>query len=100
KPLVVLFDWQTGKAKQLRPRENFQGTTWGVVFHPTGFLVGVGAGNGGALWFWKPDQAQDFFTLKLPTNARDVDLHRDGQRLTVAFADGAVRVYDMAPKKP
>jgi WD40 repeat protein len=99
KPLIVQFDWQTGKQKLLqRPRENFQGTMWAVAFHPAGFVVGAGGGNGGFLWFWKPDQAQDFFALKLPTNARDLDLHPDGRRLAVACADGALRVYDMGPK--
>jgi WD40 repeat protein len=95
-PLIVLFDWMTGKQKQLlRPKVNFQGTAWGVVIHPAGFIAGVGGGNGGVLWFWKPDNAQDFFNLKLPNNARDLDLHPDGRRLAVAFADGAVRVYSM-----
>jgi WD40 repeat protein len=99
KPLVVLFDWQAGKQKLLlRPKEAFQGTVWGVAFHPAGFLAAVGGGNGGALWFFKPDQAPDFFTLKLPNNARDLDLHPDGLRLAVPFFDGVVRVYEMTPK--
>ncbi len=99
KPLIVQLDWQTGKQKLLqRPRENFQGTMWGVAFHPAGYVIGVGAGNGGVLWFWKTDQAQDFFALKLPINARDLDLHPDGRRLAVAGADGAVRLFDMGPK--
>jgi WD40 repeat protein len=99
KPLIVLFDWKSGKCtQQLRPKEAFQGMVWGVAFHPTGLVVGAGGGNGGALWFWKPDQPQSFFTLKLPTNARDLDLHPDGKRLAVPFIDGAVRVYDMTPK--
>jgi WD40 repeat protein len=98
KPLVVLFDWASGKQKLLlRPRENFQGTAWGTFIHPSGFVAGVGGGNGGVLWFWKPAKAQDFFALKLPDNGRDLDLHPDGHRLAVAFAGGAVRVYDMAP---
>ncbi len=100
KPLVVLFDWLTGKRRQaLIPKEGFQGTAWGVAFHPLGFIVGAGGGSGGALWFWKPDQAQAFHTVKLPTNARDVSLHPDGERLAVPFADGAVRVYRMAAKQ-
>jgi WD40 repeat protein len=98
-PLVVLFDWPTGKVKQLlRPQTAFQGTAWGVGFHPTGHVISAGGGNGGALWFWKPEQAVTCHTLGLPTNARDLDLHPDGRRLAVAFADGAVRLYDMAPK--
>lgn len=99
KPAVVLFDWQTGQRKQLlRPKEDFQGTAWGVVFHPDGFLAGVGGGNGGAVWFWKPDQAQSFFAVKLAVNGRDLALHPDGQRLAVACADGAVRIFDLTPK--
>jgi hypothetical protein len=95
-PLVVLFDWASGKQKQLlQPKAKFQGTAWGVVIHPDGFIAGVGGGNGGMLWFWKPDNAQDFVNLKLPNNARDLDLHPDGRRLAVAFFDGAVRTYGM-----
>ena len=95
-PLIVLFDYKSGKVKQqLRPKTPFQGTAWGVVIHPQGFLAGVGGGNGGMLWFWKTDTAQDFFSLKLPNNARDLDLHPYGRRLAVAFFDGAVRTYSM-----
>lgn len=101
KPAVVLFDWQSGKRKQLLvPKEAFQGTAWGVAFHPSGFIIGAGGGNGGALWFWKPEEAQPFFTLKLPANARDLDLHPDGERLAIASADGALRLYDLTPKTP
>jgi WD40 repeat protein len=99
KPAIVLFEWESGKQRfLLRPRENFQGTAWGVGFHPAGYVIGVGGGNGGALWFWKPDAAADVFALKFPNNARDLDLHPDGKRLAVAFADGAVRLYDISPK--
>jgi WD40 repeat protein len=98
-PLVVLFDFATGKHRQmLRPRVNFMGTAWGVAFHPAGFILGVGGGNGGALWAWRPDQPLATFTLPLPNNARDLSLHPDGRRLAVAFFDGAARVYDMGPK--
>ncbi len=99
KPVVVLFDWQSGKIKHLlRPRQAFQGTAWGVAFHPAGYVVGVGGGSGGALWYWKPDGPADIFTLKLPNNARDVDLHPDGKRLAIPFFDGAVRIYDLSKK--
>ncbi len=43
-PLVVLFDWATGKQKQLlRPKANFQGTAWGVRLHPAGFIAASAA---------------------------------------------------------
>jgi WD40 repeat protein len=93
-PLVVLFDWAAGKPRQLlRPKTPLQGTAWGVAMHPQGFIAGVGGGAGGALWIWKPDNALAFFTLGLPANGRDLDLHPDGRRLAVACADGAVRLY-------
>jgi WD40 repeat protein len=99
KPVVVLFDTNSGKhVRLLRPKAEFQGTCWGVVFHPDGFVAGAGGGNGGVLWFWKPGEAQAFHTLALPNNARDLDLHPDGTRLAVPFFDGAVRVYDLTPK--
>ena len=88
-----------GPRKQLlRPKEEFQGTVWGLAFHPAGFLVGAGAGSGGLLWFWKPDKPESFFTFKLPNNARDLALHPDGTRLAVACFDNAARLYTMAPK--
>jgi WD40 repeat protein len=95
-PLVVLLDWQSGKHRQLlRPKAAFQGTGWGVVVHPAGFVLAVAGGNGGMLYAWRPEASPDFFALKLPANARDLDLHPDGRRLAVAFHDGAVRVYAM-----
>lgn len=99
KPIVVLYEWAGGKPlPALRPKEAFQGTAWGLIFHPDGFVAAVGGGNGGALWFWKPDQPSSFFTLKLPNNARDLDLHPDGLRLAIPYFDGAVRLYAMAAK--
>jgi WD40 repeat protein len=96
-PAVVLFNWQNGQRQQvLRPQAAFQGTAWGVDFHPSGFLAGAGAGNGGALWFWRPDQANSFHTVALPNNARDLHLHPDGRRLAIPFFDSMVRIYEMA----
>ncbi len=98
-PLVVLFDWATGKVKQLlKPREAFQGTAWGTFIHASGFIAAAAGGNGGMLWYWKPDAPTDFFAFKLPDNARDLAPHPDGRRLAVAFAGSAVRVYDLGPK--
>ncbi len=95
-PAVVLFDWQTGQRRQLlRPRQSFRGTAWGVRFHPNGFLASAGGGSGGAMWFWRPDQAQSFATVRLPNNARDLDLHADGFRFAIPFYDRILRIYDL-----
>lgn len=93
---IVLFDWRTGQRRHLlRPQTAFQGTAWGVAFHPSGHLLGVGGGSGGALWFWRTDQAASIHTVALPNNARDLSLTPDGRRAAIAFFDGAVRVYDL-----
>jgi WD40 repeat protein len=98
--VVVLFDWATGERKQvLRPQDNFQGVAWSVAFHSAGFIIAVAGGqHGGALWFFKPDEPNPFFTFKLPAGARDLAIHPDGRRLAIAHADGALRLYDMSPK--
>jgi WD40 repeat protein len=97
KPIIVLFDWRNGNRTLLRPAANFQGTMWGVGFHPSGFIAGAAGGSGGSLWFWRPNQPASFHTVALPNNARDLHLHPDGRRLAIPFFDGAVRIYDMAP---
>jgi WD40 repeat protein len=98
-PLVVLFDWGSGKTKtQLKPKEAFQGTAWGVAFGPHGRILGVAGGNGGMLYAWKPEEANAVFALKLASNARDLSLHPDGRRLAVPFENGMIRLYDMGPK--
>lgn len=100
KPLAVVFDWKTGKTVQsLKPKEAFQGTLWGVAFHPDGFVVGAGGGSGGALWFWKTEEPLAFHTIKQTNNARDLDLHPDGTRLAVPYYDGVLRIYDMTEAK-
>jgi WD40 repeat protein len=101
KPLVVLFDVAAGQRKHLlKPKEAFQGTAWGSAFHIAGFVIGVGGGNGGALWFWDQQTGECVATIKLPNNSRDLSLHPDGIRLAIPFFDGAVRIYDMSPNPP
>jgi WD40 repeat protein len=96
KPAVVLFDWNTGQRREvLRPAANFQGTAWGVDFHPSGLVLAAGGGSGGAFWFWRPEQSASIHAVILPANARDLHLHPDGRRLAVACFDGAVRVYEI-----
>lgn len=99
-PLVVLFDWATGKEKlRLKPKAAFQGTAWGVAFHPDGFLLGVGGGNGGVLWAWNLESPQAFVQLALANNARDIALHPDGRQVAVPCYDGVLRVYELGKKK-
>lgn len=95
-PCVLTFNWSTGALiKNHRPRQAFQGTAWGVTYHPDGFIMAAGGGNGGAMWFWRPNEEQSFHHMTLPNNARDLDLHPQGRLLAIPFHDRFVRIYDM-----
>ena len=94
-PLVVLFDWKAGTSKQLKPKEAFQGTMWGVAFHPAGYVIAAGGGSGGRIWFWKGDELVSSHMVSVAASARDMALHPSGQRLAVAGGNGSAIVYAM-----
>jgi WD40 repeat protein len=96
-PAVVLFNWQTGqRAQVLRVQPAFQGTAWGVVFHPHNFIIGAGAGNGGGIWFWRPSAENSIQSITVPNNARDLAIHPDNRRLAVPCFDGVLRIYGLS----
>ena len=96
-PAVVLFNWQTGQRSQvLRVQPAFQGTAWGVVFHPHGFVIGAGAGAGGGIWFWRPTEANSIHNVAVPNNARDLAMHPNQRRVALPCFDGAVRIYELS----
>jgi WD40 repeat protein len=94
-PLVVAIDWAGGKPRLLKPKDAFQGTAWGVAFHPAGYVVALGGGNGGQVWFWKGDETVGAHVVKLPAAGRDLALHPAGDRFAVALASGTVQVYTL-----
>jgi len=96
-PAIVLFNWQTGqRAQVLRVLPAFQGTAWGVVIHPQGYVIAAGGGGGGGLWFWRPNVENSIQNIPVPTNARDLALHPDGRRLAVPCFDGVLRLYELS----
>lgn len=96
-PAIVLFNWQTAQRSQvLRVNPAFQGTAWGVAFHPSGFVLGAGAGNGGGLWFWRPTEANSIHNVAVPNNARDLAMTPDQRRVAVPCFDGVVRIYELS----
>jgi WD40 repeat protein len=95
-PAVVLFDWKDGKSKLLKTKDAFQGTAWGVAFHPAGFVMAAGGGQGGGAWFWKDDVASIHF-VKLPSGARDMDLAAGGARFACAGSNGTAYIYTFTP---
>jgi len=83
-PLVLVFDWSTGKeTQQLKLANKSDGPINGVRFLSDGTVVGYGETQNGAgteLAFWKPDKSEPFHSVK-GQSAYDLDVHPDGLRL-------------------
>ncbi len=98
-PVVVRFEWATGKIAATHATPGVQGIAWGAAEHADGFVVaGCGGGSGGYLVFWKPNEAKPFHKVKLRDTVRGFDIHPDGLRLATAHYDRHVRLSIMAPK--
>ncbi len=99
-PIVSQIDWAEGKEVIGHlSKAGIQGTTWGLMPHPEGFLIGATGGQGGGhLFFWKLDQKDEFHSLNLGNTARDMSLHPDGLQIATAHFDKNLRLSLMAPK--
>jgi WD40 repeat protein len=98
-PSVVVFDWAGGKQTiEHLSKGKIKGVAWGVAVHPDGTTIACVGGSGGYLLFWKPDGKEEFHQLKLPSDARDLDLHSDSLHLATAHYDSHLRIHKMAPK--
>jgi WD40 repeat protein len=94
-PIVVQFDWKDGKPKQLKPKEAYQGTGWGVAIHPAGFTVAAGGAANGRIWFWTGDE--NVHKVDVPVNCHDMAIHPSGTAIAIAGHAGAALVYTMLP---
>jgi WD40 repeat protein len=99
-PLVVVFDSEKGEQpQQFASQAKFRAPVTGLRFHRDGFLIGACGGlDGGHLLFWKLDAPHEFFDLKLPDTARDMDMHPDQLRLATPHADKSLRLWQMTAK--
>lgn len=98
-PSVIVYDWETGEPLvEHLSKGKLRGTAWGVVLHPDDLTIGCVGGNGGHLLFWKPEELEDSHRLKLPSDARDLDLAPDGISLATAHFDGKLRIHRMEAK--
>ncbi|MCA9073902.1 MAG: WD40 repeat domain-containing protein [Planctomycetaceae bacterium] len=100
KPLVLLFDWETQEVTQKHTTDGVErGVIWRMRWLSDGSLMGVTSGkNEGVLLFWKPDAAGDYHRFKMPSNARDMDLHPDGIHVATAHFDSHVRITRLTAK--
>ena len=98
-PLIVLFDWATGKKIRGQPADGVKGIGWQVEFLADGNEVCVSGGSGGGyLLFFAPGTDKPFHKLKLPDTARDMSLHPAGLLVATAHFDGHIRVSRMSAK--
>ncbi len=99
-PLITQIEWETGKELvEHGSKAKIQGTAWGVVPHPAGFLIGATGGQGGGhLFFWKFDQKDEFHSFNLGSQARDMSVHPDGLQIATAHFDKNLRISLMAAK--
>jgi len=101
-PLVCLFDLASDKPEPVR-QQIAEGITGGVIWRlcwlSDGSLMGLtGGSSGGFLLFWKSDADKDYHRFKLPTLAREMDLHPDGLQVATAHYDRHVRITKLAAK--
>ncbi|HEX3147352.1 MAG TPA: WD40 repeat domain-containing protein [Gemmataceae bacterium] len=92
-PIVVQFDWKDGKPKQLKPKEAYQGTGWGVALHPAGFTIAAGGAANGRIWFWVGDE--NVHKVDVPVNCHDMAVHPSGTALAIAGHNGTAIIYTM-----
>lgn len=93
--IVALIDMADGKVVvQYAPTEKVRGTAWGITHHPDGFWIGLaGGGSGGWFYFWRGEEADEFFKYKLKNDGRGMSISPDATRLAVAHADQHLRIY-------
>jgi WD40 repeat protein len=99
-PAVQVFDFTTCEKKPLvTSKAKLKGVVSGIRYHRDGFIaVATYGADGGQLLFLKPEGPNEFFALKLPDVARDLDLHPDQARLATPHADHTLRLWKMTAK--
>lgn len=86
-PLVLLFDWATGRLRHSRTiGKESDGFVHDVALHPDGFVMGVTSGQPGSgqLFFQGHEDVAPFFLATHMANCHSLSMHPDGGRLVVA----------------
>ena len=96
-PAVLLYEWQSGKAKQLKPKDAFQGTAWGIAFCNESTLIAAGGGSQGRIWVWNYQDESNVLTVNIPVLVRDLCFHNESRLLAIACSDGSARIFRLNP---
>lgn len=99
-PLVMRFKLETG---ELLKSHVCDGITGGVIWRlftlADDTTVAVcGGSSGGFLLFFRQDQEKEIFRFKLPSLARDMDVHAASERVCTIHYDQHLRITHLHPK--
>ena len=86
-PVLLLFDWTTGKLKAtLKGANDNEGFALDAHFHADGFVMAVTSGQPGQgkFFFQRPEDAQPFFITTKMANCHALAVHPNGRRLAIS----------------
>ncbi len=99
-PLVLRLNWSDGVLKKSHACDGITGgLVWRVQWLLDGTAVGVSGGStGGILLFFNDTQEKEIHRFKLPTLARDMDIHLESNMVATAHYDNHLRISGMFAK--
>ena len=100
-PLVLRLNWSDGVLKKSHSCEGITGgLVWRVQWLVDGTAVGVSGGStGGFLLFFNDSQEKEIHRFKLPSLARDMDIHQASNMVATAHHDNHIRISCMFAKE-
>ena len=99
-PLILRLNWADGVLKKSHACDGITGgLVWRVQWLQDGTAVGVSGGStGGILLFFNDTQEKEIHRFKLPSLARDMDIHLPSNLVATAHYDNHLRVSGMFAK--
>ena len=99
-PLILRINWADGVLKKSHSCEGITGgLVWRVQWLQDGTAVGVSGGSsGGILLYFNDTQEKEIHRFKLPSLARDMDIHLASNLVATAHYDNHLRVSGMFAK--
>jgi hypothetical protein len=96
-PLILRFGWDDGALRKSHACEGIPGgLVWRVQWLKDGTAVGVSGGStGGLLLFFNDSQEKEIHRFKLPSLARDMDIHLGSNMVATAHFDSHLRISIM-----
>ena len=93
-PLILRFGWDDGVLRKSHACEGIPGgLVWRVQWLKDGTAVGVSGGStGGLLLFFNDSQEKEIHRFKLPSLARDMDIHLESNMVATAHFDSHLRI--------